>query len=186
VKARKLFREAGYPDGKNFPALTLQTNNGGGDRNITVAEAVVNMLKENLGINVSVETMPFAEHLETVGRGKVSFWRSGWVGDYADPAVFLNLAYGKNIPVDPAAVSYLNASRFHNAQFDELFEKGNAETDQAVRMEDYRQAETIAMQNAFILPLYFETNTQLIGMKVMNYHLNALDLRDLSEVYFGE
>jgi peptide/nickel transport system substrate-binding protein len=183
-KARKLFKQAGYPNGKNFPEITLQINSGGGDRNTLVAEAVSNMLKENLGVTVRIDILPFAQHLDNISLGKSEFWRSGWAADIADPSVFLTLAYGKNIPADATQNSYLNTTRFKNAAFDAAYEKAETEMDFSLRMNDYKQAETIAMQNAFICPLYFETNTQLLYKHVRNYEINGLDIRDLSEVFF--
>jgi oligopeptide transport system substrate-binding protein len=181
-KARKLLKEAGYPNGKGFPELTLQINSGAG-RNDIVAETVVNMLKENLGITVHIDVMPFVQHIETVFDGKVSFWRYGWICDYADPRVFLQLAYGKNVS-DNSVRSTINTSRFKNTAFDIAFEKGSAEMNESARMNYYQNAETIAMNNAFVCPLYFESNTQLVKKYVNNYFINGLDVRDLSEVYF--
>ncbi|MCX6295136.1 MAG: ABC transporter substrate-binding protein [Bacteroidetes bacterium] len=65
-KAHKYMATAGYPDGKGFPKLTLQINSGGGDRNIQTAEVIQKMLKENLNIDIEINVMPFAEHLESV------------------------------------------------------------------------------------------------------------------------
>lgn len=185
-KARKLLKEAGYPNGKDFPEITLQINSGGGERNRLVAETIIDMLKENLGVTVEIDVMPFTQHLYSAETGKATFWRWGWICDYPDPRVFLHLAYGKNVPKDPEANSSINSMRFKNAEFDAAFERGSAEGNESLRMAHYRNAETIAMNNAFICPLYFETYTQLVSINVQNYHINGLDVRDLSEVWFGK
>ena len=52
-KAKDYLAKAGYPDGKGFPKVTLETNSGGG-RNEKVAETVQKMLIENLNIDVEI------------------------------------------------------------------------------------------------------------------------------------
>jgi len=121
-KARKLLAEAGYANGKGFPDLIHNINSGGG-RNEQIAEATQKMLKENLNIDVEIVKMPFAQHLENLETGKADFWRSGWVADYPDPENFLNLLYGKHIPLKLSDKSYINSCRYSNPNFDRNFEK---------------------------------------------------------------
>lgn len=120
-KAKDLMAEAGYPDGKGFPELSLQIN-AGGDRNIQIAEAIQAMLKE-IGITMKLEIVQFAQHLDNIDAGKAPFYRLGWIGDYPDPENFLNLYYGKNVPADPNAISPINSTRYKNEKFDEIFEE---------------------------------------------------------------
>lgn len=56
-------KQGGYPDGKGFPKITLQINSGGGDRNISVAEVIQKMLKENLNIDIEISIVPLPEHM---------------------------------------------------------------------------------------------------------------------------
>ncbi|MBI3511104.1 MAG: peptide ABC transporter substrate-binding protein [Bacteroidetes bacterium] len=185
-KARALLKKAGFANGKNFPEVTLEINAGAANINSKVADAVVTMLKQNLGVNVRVNLAPFAQHLEELETGRSLFWRSGWIVDYPDPRTFLILAYGKNVPQDPHARSSLNPSRFINKDFDLAFEKAETEKSETTRMDDYHTAEKIAMENAFVCPLYYRTNYLLLGTNVRNYFLNGLDARDLSQVWFSK
>jgi oligopeptide transport system substrate-binding protein len=60
-EAKKLLAEAGYPDGKGWPeGVSLHCNNIPDDAfGKGVAEALVGMWKENLGINVQVEALEY-------------------------------------------------------------------------------------------------------------------------------
>ncbi len=175
AKARELLAQAGYPQGRGFPACTLQVNAGGG-RNIAVAETVQGMLKEVLNIDVALQQVEFATHLERIDAGKAPFYRLGWVADYPDPESFLNLLYGKNVPAD-GGISPLNSVRYRNPKFDELFERAIATVNDSARMELYRQAEQIAMDDAPMLVIFYDRDYRLVQPYVQDYRNNAMDRR---------
>lgn len=183
-KARKLLAEAGYPGGKGFPTVNLQINNGGGDRNTMTADYVVNKLKENLGIEVKVTPMPFAQHLETYMTGKSLFWRTGWIADYPDPETFLTTLYSGHIPADLNTPSSLNSVRYSSPQFDSLFMAAIVEPDPAKRAELYRRADQVAIDDAAIMPIYYEVNDRLIQKNVRGFDINPMEFRDMTRVWF--
>lgn len=184
-KAKKLFREAGYPDGKGFPKLTLQLNSGG-SRNIQIAEVIQKMLGENLNIEIELNVMPFAQHLENLETGKALFWRSAWIADYPDPENFLTLLYSGHIPPNLSDKSYVNSVRYKNEKFDEVFMSALKEVDEAKRMELYLQADQIAIDDAAIMPIFYDEHYRLLQINVNNFDANAMEYRDLSQVYFKE
>lgn len=182
--AKNLLAKAGFPNGKGFPELNLQTNSGGGDRNIQIAEAVQKMLKEHLNVNVQIEVVPLAEHLESLETGNVLFWRSGWVADYPDPESFLTLFYGKHIPNKITDKSYLNSVRYSSEKFDSLFTAAMKEVDDTKRFELYHEADQTIIDDAAIMPIFYEENYRLIQVNVKKFPANAMEYRDLSRVYF--
>lgn len=171
-KAKQLMAEAGYPDGKGFPEAVLQINSGG-DRNIQIAESIQNMLKE-IGINMKLNIIQFAQHLDNIDAGRANFWRLGWVADYPDPENFLNLYYGKNVPKDPTQISPINSTRYQNPRFDELFEKAIATTDQTERYKLYQEAEQIAVSQAPMMFIYYDEDYRLLQPYVKGYYLDAM------------
>jgi len=181
-KARALLAEAGYANGKDFPKLIHNINSGGG-RNEQVAEATQKMLKENLNIDVEIIKMPFAQHLENLETGKADFWRAGWVADYPDPENFLNLLYSVHIPPKMSDKSYINSMRYASPQYDAAFNKGLATVDDTERNKLYRQADQIAMDDAAIIPLFYYKDIRLIQPYVRNFPQNAMEYRDMVEVY---
>lgn len=183
-KARKLLAEAGYPGGKGFPKVVLQINNGGGDRNNMTAEYVMSQLKNNLEIDVTVEPMPFAQHLETIETGKTLFWRTGWIADYPDAETFLTTLYSKHIPADLNTRSSLNSVRYSSVQFDSIFTAATKEPDPAKRQELYRRADQVAMTDAAIMPIYYEVNDRLVHTNVKGFDINPMEYRDITRVWF--
>ncbi|RPI67900.1 MAG: hypothetical protein EHM43_06360 [Ignavibacteriae bacterium] len=180
--ARTLLAEAGYPDGKGFPEVTLQLNAGGG-RNISIGETIQGMLKENLNVDVKLLQVEFAQHLESIDGGKAPFYRLGWVADYPDPETFLNLFYGKLVPAS-GGISPINSVRFTKAEFDAAFEKAIVTTDRAERMRLYRVAEQIAMDHAPMLLIIHDEDYRFIQPYVRDYQNNAMDRLRLHGVWF--
>ncbi len=183
-KAKEHMAKAGYPNGKGFPQITLQINPGGGDRNIQIAEVVQKMLNTNLGINIKIEQMQFAQHLENLETGKATFWRAGWLADYPDPEIFLTLLYGGHVPKELSTKAYINAMRFQNAKFDSLLNTALREVDDAKRMELFRLADQAEVDEAAIMPIFYDENTRLIQVYVKNFPSNSIEYRDMTRVYF--
>jgi len=181
--AQRLLAEAGYPEGKGFPMVRLQVNNGGFGY-IRIAEAVQGMLERNLGIGISISVLPADQHYELVDGGKAQFWRQGWVADYPDAENFLALFYGRNAVLDPGLPSTLNSTRYQNDRFDSLYQVARATSDPDERMRIMGLAEQQAMDDATVAPLYFERLIRLVQPWVMNMPVNAMDIRDLSTVWF--
>jgi peptide/nickel transport system substrate-binding protein len=182
-RARKLLAEAGFPNGKDFPTITFQLNSGGG-RNLQVAEAVQSMLTENLGVKVELKEVEWAKHLDEVDAGHSMFFRLGWIADYPDPENFLNLCYGKIVPKDGSA-SPINQVRYINPQFDELFDQAVATVDRTKRLELYRQAEQIAMNDAPLLILFYDADYRLLQPNVEGYHNNPMDRRYYKHIWLN-
>lgn len=182
--AKKYLSEAGYSNGKNFPSITLQINSGGGDRNVLTAQVIQGMLKENLNIDINIETIPFAQHLDKIENGQTLFWKSGWISDYPDPESFLTLLSSTHIPAKLSDRSFLNTTRFRNSKYDSLFTLANKEVEDSKRFDLYRQADQVAIDEAAMMPIFYDEIYRLIQNKVRDFDVNAMEYRDLSRVYF--
>lgn len=181
-KARALLAEAGYKDGKGFPQLTLYMNSGG-SINVRVAEAVQKMLQETLNIKLDLTVLPGPQHFENVETGKALFFRTAWVADYPDPENFLDLLYGKRVPDDMSTRAYINSCRYQNPVYDSIFELALKESNLSKRMMLYRQADQVAMDDAAIMPIYYDETVRLVKSDVMNFPINGMEYRDLTRVY---
>ena len=184
-KSRKLMAEAGFPEGKGFPELTLNINSGGG-RNTQVAEAIQKMLQENLNIKVNISKMPFHQHLENTESAKFDFWRAGWVADYPDPENFLTLLWSDHLPKGDIAKgkTYLNTFRYKNAEFDRLFEEALKTVDEKKRNDLFRQADQIAISDAAYMPLFYAKDQRILQAHVKDFPQNAMEYRLLEKTYF--
>ncbi len=182
-KAKDYFKQAGYPDGKGFPKLTLTISAGGGERNGQIAETVQKMLKENLNIEVNINVTPLAEQIDAMYSGKLEFFRTAWSADYPDPETFLTLFYSKHIPSNPLEKSFVNFERYRNLTFDSLFTAALREPDTKKRMEIYMQADQLLIDDGAIMPIFYDENDRLVQKNIRNFPANAMEFRDLERVY---
>lgn len=182
-KAKEYLKKAGYPDGKGFPKVTLEINSGGGDRNILVAEVVQKMLKENLNVDIDINTIPFAEHIENIQSAKADFFRFGWTADYPDPETFLTLFYGKHVPATMGEKSYINTTRYINARFDSLFSAASKIADKKERYAMLAKAEQVMLDDAPFMPIFYDENFRLEQLNVRNLPENIMNYMDLTTTY---
>ena len=182
-KARDLMKKAGYPNGAGFPEITLNLNASGGI-NEKVADAITYMINKELGVNIALNVIPMSELHPMVEKGEVDFWRFGWIADYPDPSNFLYLFHGKNI-IEEKETS-MNYFRYSNPKFDEGYEAALNEIDAEKRMGLYAKADQILMDDAVIMPLYFNTGIRLVDPEIQDFFINEMEYRDLSIVYYKE
>jgi len=184
-KAKALLAEAGYPDGDDFPTIKLELNSGG-FRNTSVAFEVQKQLSAVLNINVELEIVPMSKLLEDRRNAKGDMFRRAWIADYPSPENFLLLLYGKNVPADLSEPSFLNSTRYINAEFDALYESGITADSLDEKYDNFVKAEQIAMNDAPVLVLWYDEEYRLLQSNIHNFHINAMHYRDFSEVYFQD
>jgi oligopeptide transport system substrate-binding protein len=185
-KAKSLLAEAGYPNGKGLPDITLNTFLGAKYAyNKEVAEAVQSMLKD-IGVNINIEQTDYSAHLNNAYPGKLGFFIASWGADYPEPESFLNLVYGNVVPKEPHAESYLNMSRYVNPEFDKVFAEALKTSDQKKRYEFYKQAEQIALNDAPLIVTYYRLFNRFQQPYVRNYPINAMDERGFRWVWLDK
>ncbi len=182
-KARQLLAKAGFPDGKGFPDISIDINEGVAGINVKVAEEIKAQLKKNLNIDVGINVMVFNEKVERSRKGELLLWRSGWRSDYPHPESFLSIFYGRDVPEDLSKESFPNTSRYTNQRFDELYEKGLRAKSVQESYNYFMEAEQVAMNDAPAILLYYSENYRLLQPYVSNFPNNAMQYRDFSEVF---
>ncbi|MCD1147211.1 peptide ABC transporter substrate-binding protein [Peptoniphilus sp. KCTC 25270] len=117
-----------------------------------LAQAVQEMWKQNLGVEIGLENMEFQVLLDRRSSGDFSIARAGWMGDYADPNTMLDLFMTGNPQ---------NDSGYTNPEFDNLMKTAAGTNDQKVRMDSMKEAEKILVGDMPIIPVYFYTQPRL-------------------------
>jgi peptide/nickel transport system substrate-binding protein len=181
--AKYFLAKAGFPNGKKLPKIELILNSDA-ERNTNVATEVQKQLKDNLNIDIELQIVPFAQHVENIIGGKSDFFRIAWMADFPNPENFLYLFYGKDVPPSKEDKSYPNMSRYNNPQFDEYYIKGLNSLDQKVSYENFMKAEQILMADAPVVVLWYDEGYRLLQPHVQNFPNNPMQYRDLTEVFF--
>ena len=182
AKAKKLLAEAGYPDGKGFPTIRMQFN-GNNSKNTNVAIEIQKQLFTNLNVNVDLNNVSFATGIENALKSeKANMTKTSWVADYPNHENFLFNFYGKNVPESKEANSFPNSTRYQNIAFDRLFEQGRKAKNTADAYQNFMKAEQIMIDDAPIMPLWYDENYRLLNSRVINFYPNAMVYRNFSEV----
>ncbi len=169
-KARQLLKEAGFTSNKQLPAIKLQTIAVYSDIGSYIARQL-----EEIGLNVQVETVQKSLLLEMTSSSKTLFFRGSWIADYPDAENYLSVFYSKN-PAPP------NYTRYKNPEFDAAFEKAIAETNDSLRYDLYRKADQIMIDDAPVVPLYYDMVIHLVQPDIIGFTPNALNLLELRKV----
>jgi oligopeptide transport system substrate-binding protein len=162
--ARKLLTDAGYPGGKGLPAFDLLFNNSENHR--LVAEAVQEMWRRELGVEVRLSNQELKSTLEARRAGNFQILRSVWTGDFIDPASFLDIWRSD---------SGNNYTGWKNTDYDSLLFAAERETNGPTRQSLFQKAETLLLEGAPLIPIYHYTHVFLIQPSVRGWHSTLLD-----------
>ena len=170
-KAKSLMAEAGYPNGQNYPVIELKVSPG---IYVLVGEAIQQMWKENLNVNVSLVQEEFPITLQSLLEKDYQMARMGWTGDYNDPMTMLDIM-----------ISYggVNHTGFSNAQYDNLILSAKQNKDNSLRMNYMKEAEAILLDEMPIIPLYYRTDSFIKDPKLKGVVLNPLGRHRFNYAY---
>ncbi len=167
VKAKALLASAGYPDGKNFPALTLSVVQHQPET-LEQATLIQSDLRANLGIDIKILEREAGEYFTAGNRREMECYLASWYADYPDPQNFLS-----TLLMTGAA---LNRSGYSSPKFDLLCRQADSERDTEKRAKLYAAADTLLMEDVGVLPLSYSPRLLLVKQGVTGWQSNACTL----------
>lgn len=149
VLARRLLAEAGYPAGEGFPRVEFWVR-----RDVRpvheAGEAIQAMIKQNLGIEVTVRNMEVKTFMDAINNHNLQLGLVRFGADFIDPSSLMNL--------------WLSMGRhaWKNVLFDNLVVRaGGIMGDTQRRMDTYRAAERILVEEIGGLFVWHTTMNQI-------------------------
>ena len=168
VYAKECLAKAGYPGGQGLPRIEIMFNSSEDHRKI--AEIIQSMWKEHLGIDVGLSNQEWGSYLRNTTGLNYQVARRSWIGDYADPATFLD-CYKKG--------DGNNRTGWSSATYDSLLVQASRTFDPAARYELLARAETILLDECPVMPIYNYTLTELKKPYVRGIEPNLTDTHNL-------
>lgn len=169
-KAADLLKQAGFPGGKGLGEIKLLTIPIYGD----LAAYIAGQLQE-IGIPIKVEVIQKSLLLEQTATSRAAFFRGSWIADYPEAENYLSVFYGKN-PAPP------NYTRYDNPSFNRLYEQALQTNDDSLRTILYQQMDNMIIDDAPVVPLWYDEVIRLVNPRISGFQPNALNLLELRRV----
>ena len=170
--SRKLLKEAGFPNGLNLPEISLTTNSD----YLDLCEYIQHQLS-TLGIKLKIDVGTGASFREMVANSKLKFFRASWIADYPDAENYLALFYSKNF--SPSGPNY---THYSNSEYDRLYERAMDEINDSIRFGYYCSLDKMIIDDAVIVPLYYDQVILFVQNTVDGLETNAMNLLSLKNV----
>ena len=171
-KALALLEKAGYPNGKNLPPIKLYVT----ENYMDITQYIAHEL-EQIGIHIEMNKLQPAILRQFISQSQIPFFRGSWIADYPDAENYLSLFYSKNFcPNGP------NYTHYSNPHFDKLYQLSQSSTDEEMRMKYYRQMDSLMMNDAPVVILYYDRVLRFVQNNVEGMENNSMNLLTLKRV----
>lgn len=158
-QARALLEEAGYADG--FEMEIMPTTQY--EESVRMAQVIQANLGQ-LGITTSINTLEWAEWLETQGRGEYDTYVCSWNG-LVDPDDFFYAQHKTG--------EVFNFTGYSNPTVDELLDEGRTTQDPDARREIYAEINRAIVDDAPYIYIYNPLNINAYRTNVQGYSARA-------------
>lgn len=166
-KAQQLLTEAGFAAGKRMPEITLLTI----PIYANLGSYIANELAQQ-NIKVQVEVIQKSLLLQKASKQQAPLFRASWIADYPDAENYLSVFYSKN-PSPP------NYTRYNNPAYDTKYEQALQTIDDKERFLLYQQLDKMLIEDAPIIPLWYDEAIHLVRKNVMGFYPNSLNMLEL-------
>jgi len=163
-RARLLIREA-LPENETVPPVTLTTTSD----YLDLCEFIQFELNK-IGITIEIEVSTGGAFRNLVANGNLPFFRGSWIADYADAENYMALFYSGNFA--PGGPNY---TRFRSPGFDRLYERSILEPDPEKRAVLYRKLDSIIVDEAPVVPLYYDKVVRFTPIGITGFQPNPMN-----------
>ncbi len=171
--AIKLLKKTGLYNTLSIEPFTIYTSSD----YLDVCEYIQHEL-EKINISCNIEVVSGIAYREMLANSKMQVFRASWIADYPDPENFFALFYSKNFcPNGP------NYTHFKNAVYDLIYENALTEQNILKRNLMYHQLDSIIIENAIVVPLFYDNAVRFSQKNVYGLKVNPLNFLNLSKVY---
>ena len=171
-KAKQLIAQYKKETGVKNPEITITTIGN----YLSFCEYIQRQLQKT-GLIVNIDVVPAATLKDAKANGQLDLFRASWVADYPDAENYLSLYYSDNLaPNGP------NYTHFKNEQFDIWYEDAFTETNPLKRELLYTKMDSLVMQNAPVIPLFYDEVVRFTRKNVSGLGINPINLLELKRV----
>jgi ABC-type oligopeptide transport system substrate-binding subunit len=167
--ARQAILDSSYGAAENVPPITIYAN-GPPNRLISFKEVI----ERDLGLTIDLVNVEWTEYIATLPEQSYPAYGMYWGADFPDPESLLLTLFGTGQPD--------NYVGYSNAEFDNLLKQAASEQDPDLRLQLYERANQLLMDDAVVLPFYFDRSYMLVRPWVHGLQVTPLGVLHLDEV----
>ena len=172
AKAKQLVDEFKKETDNQNPEIAITTNS----QYVDLCEYIQREL-EKTGLKVNIDVIPPSTLRQSKASNKLPLFRASWIADYPDAENYLSLFYSKNFtPNGP------NYTHFKNEVFDTLYEEAFVTVSDENRYKLYQQMDSIIIEEAPVVPLYYDAVVRFSQKNIMGLGMNPINLLTLKNV----
>lgn len=172
AQARQLLAAAGHPGGRGLPPLEFVTISS--EINQRLAEALQQMWRRELGLDVRIVQKEFKVLLDAFDTLDYTIARGRWIAEYPDPLTYLTIFTTGN---------GVNGTGFADAAYDALLAAAAREGTPAARLAALQRAEAHLMDQMPIAPVFWGSRTTLVAASVRGWKESPLGFRNYKDVW---
>lgn len=162
ARARELLAEAGYPEGRGLGRLTIWSS-----VKLEREHALIVQHLAAVGVQAEFKYMTdWPQYSRMLAGGQAPVFQYAWFADVPDPDNFLFKLFFSKSP--------RNYTGYANAQLDALLVRARNELDPQRRVELYRRAEQLVMNEAVVIPFFHYTYERVFQPYVKSIEVSGL------------
>ncbi|MBA1201823.1 ABC transporter substrate-binding protein [Pseudomonas capeferrum] len=178
-KAKALLKEAGVKEGTEITLWAMPVQRPYNPN----AKLMAEMLQADwakVGIKAKIVSYEWGEYIKRSKGGENGAMIIGWSGDNGDPDNWLGTLFGCD------ALAGNNFSKWCHKPFDDLVKQAKATSDQAKRIELYKQAQHILKEQVPMTPIAHSTVYQPMSASVKDFKISPFGLNSFYGVSVGK
>ncbi len=174
--ARLLLSESRYADRSSYDRIVITVPGTGGTIGLDL-EVIIAMWEQELGVQVEIQQVEWATYLQDLNKQKhQAFAGLGWEADYPDPQDFLDILFHTD--------SGINHGAYSNPDADKILEEARVEPDVDRRVQLYRQAEELIVNDAAWVPLWYQGERYvLVKPQIKDYRVTPMIVPKLRQIF---
>jgi len=162
ARARELLAQAGYPEGRGLPPLTIWSTVKLEPEHPRIVRAL-----DAVGVRAEFKYVTdWPQFSRMLAEGQFPVFQYAWFADVPDPDNFLFKLFHSKSP--------RNYTGYSNPQLDALLQRARNESDGQRRVDLYRRAEQLVVDDAVVIPFFHYTYERVFQPYVRSIEVSGL------------